>query len=387
VVYDAIIVGAGPAGASAAFWLGEAGKRILVLEKEHLPRYKPCGGGVPKSVFGRFPFDFSPVIEREIGRARFRFRDGREVVTDLPDRPVAMVMRDRFDYHILRHARAEVRDGSPVIALRQDGAGVEVATHSGETFRARYLIGADGANSRVARTVGLRRGKQVGATIEVEVPADDDLLVEYADTALFLLGTPPFGYLWVFPKAEHLSVGIGTFFEKIPVMREILQREMARLGIQVEGAPQRGHPIPIYLRHEPLQQGRVLLAGDAARLVDPLLGEGIRHAVDSGRLAAEAVLADDLPGYTRRVQQEIGADLLWGSRWARLFYNHPEGSFELGVRNPLIIREFLRLLAGQTTYRRMAVRAPLDLLLGLGRRLPLESQVSDSTSLEPGLET
>ena len=126
--YDAIIVGAGPAGASAAFWLGEAGKRVLLLEKERLPRYKPCGGGMPQAVFERFPFDFSPVVEREVRRVRFRFRDGREVATKLPGRPTAMVMRDRFDYHILQHARADVRDGSPVAELQQDDGGVEVAT-------------------------------------------------------------------------------------------------------------------------------------------------------------------------------------------------------------------------------------------------------------------
>jgi len=186
------------------------------------------------------------------------------------------------------------------------------------------------------------------------------------------------GYLWIFPKAEHLSVGIGTFLDKCPVIRETLRREMRRLGIEVEEARQRGHPLPIYVRHEPLRRGRVLLVRDAAGLVDPLLGEGFRHAVDSGRLAAEAVLADALPSYTRRAQREIGTDLLWGLHWARLFYNHPWGSFELAVRNPLFMREFLRLLAGQTTYRQMAAHAPLNLLLGLGRRLPARPQVTRS---------
>lgn len=369
--YDAIIVGTGPAGASVAFWLGEAGKRVLVLEKERLPRYKPCGGGVPKAVFERFPFDFSPVVEREVGWVRLRFRDGREVAAEMPGRPVAMVMRDRFDYHILQHARAEVRDSSPVVAVQQNEAGVEVATRSGETFHARYLIGADGANSRVARSAGLRQDKQMGFAIEVEVPADDALLETYADTALFVFGTPPFGYLWVFPKAEHLSAGIGSFVGRGAEVRETLRKEMARLGVESDGAPQHGHPLPIYLRHEPLHQGRVLLAGDAGGLMDPLLGEGIRHAVDSGQMAAEAVLADDVPGYTRQVHQEIGANLLWGLRWAWPFYNHPRGSFDWAVRNPLFFKEFLRLLAGRTTYRRMAVRALLNLLLGIGRRLPV----------------
>lgn len=369
--YDAIVVGAGPAGSSTAYWLGEAGKRVLVLEKERLPRYKPCGGAVAKVVFDRFPFDLSSVVEREVSRVRFRFRDGREVAVDLPERPLVTVMRDRFDYHILQQASANVRDGCPVVAVQQDEAGVEVVTQAGETFSARYLVGADGANSRVARFAGLRKEKRMGVTIEAEVAADDSLLAEYADTALFLFGASRWGYLWVFPKAEHLSVGIGTFLGKAPTMKETLQQEMGRLGIEVVGARQRGHLLPTYVRHEPLHQGRVLLAGDAAGLVDPLLGEGIRHAVDSGKLAAEAVLAGDLPGYTKQVHREICADFLWGRLWARLFYDHPRWSFELILRNTDFVRDFLRMFAGRTTYRRMALRAPLDLLLRLGRRMPV----------------
>jgi geranylgeranyl reductase family protein len=345
-----------------------------VLEKERLPRYKPCGGGIPGSALDRFPFDLASVVEREVRRVRFRFRDGREVAADLPGRPVMMVMRDRFDVHILQQARADVRDGSPVAQVRQDGAGVEVATRSGETFSAGHLVGADGAYSRVARSVGLRRGKQMGVAIEVEVEVGDGLMEEYADTALFLFGAPPRGYVWIFPKEAHLSVGIGTFAGKSDELRETLRREMGRLGIEVDGVRQRGHLLPVYLRHESLHRGRVLLAGDAAGLVDPLLGEGVRHAVDSGRMAAEAILdpAGDLAGYSRRVHREIGADLRWGRLLARLFYDHPWGSFEFGVRNPLFVKAFTRLFAGQTTYRRMAIGSLARLFLGLGRRLPAE---------------
>jgi flavin-dependent dehydrogenase len=283
-------------------------------------------------------------------------------------------MRDRFDYHILQHARTDVRDGCRMTEVRQDEAGVEVTTRSGETFSARYLVGADGANSRTARVVALRHKRRLGVAIEAEVPVAGDLLEEYSETALFLLGAQHWGYLWVFPKAEHLSVGVGAFVEHASGMKETLRYEMARLGIQMDGASQRGHLLPVYQQHEPLHQGRVLLAGDAAGLVDPLLGEGIRHAVDSGRLAAEAVLADDLAKYTRRVHREIGSGLLWGWLWARLLYNHPWGSFELAVRNPRFIVDFLRMLRGLTTYRQMAARIPLNLLLGIGQRLPTETR-------------
>jgi len=90
--------------------------------------------------------------------------------------------------------------------------------------------------------------------------------------------------------------------------------------------------------------------------------------VDSGRMAAEAVLREDPAGYTSQVQRTLGANLRWGLRWAKVFYYHPKASFELGVRNPLFLEAFLRLFAGRTTYRRMALRAPFDILLGLPRR-------------------
>jgi flavin-dependent dehydrogenase len=212
----------------------------------------------------------------------------------------------------------------------------------------------------------------MGAAIEAEIPVSDSLLAEYAGTALFIFGTPPKGYIWIFPKAGHLSVGIGAFRERVSNMHQILRQEMARLGVEIDGARQRGHPLPIQLRRERLHRGRILLVGDAAGLMDPLLGEGIRHAIDSGKMAAESVLMGDPRSYARRVYSEISRDLLWGRLWARLFYNHPWGSFELAVRNPLFVKEFLRLFAGELSYRRMAARALPNVLLGLSGRLSVE---------------
>jgi len=367
--YDTIVVGAGPAGASAAYWLGEAGQRVLVLEKEPLPRYKACGGAVPQPVFDDFPFDLSSTIERRVRRVRFRYADGRAVGSALTGGAVMMVMRDRFDAAILRRARATVEDGVAMTDLRQDGTGVEVDVTSGKTYRARTVVGADGAHSRVARAVGLRTEKVMGVALEAEVPVDDSLLETYADTAVFIFGASALGYQWVFPKADHLSVGAGQFAADASAMRQKLESQMGRLGITLDGAPQRGHPLPIYRDHERLSEGRVVLVGDAAGLMDPLLGEGIRHAIRSGKLGAQAILAEDLAGYSRVIHREIGQDFRWARLWAHAFFHHPRASFELAVRNRWFVRQFVRLLNGETTYRAMAVGAPLQLALGWPKRL------------------
>ncbi len=378
MTYDVIIVGAGPAGAAAAYWLGEAGWRVLVLEKDELPRYKPCGGGVPRTVFDQFPLDFSTVVESWVQRVRFRYRDGRQVAVSLPHHAVAMVMRDRFDSFLLKHAQADVQDQTCVEGLEQNELGVTATTTSGEAFRGRYLIGADGAHSRVAQLVRLRENRQMGMAVEAEVPAESRLVRAYAGTALFLFGVAPKGYLWIFPKTDHLSLGIGTLQGQIRDMKSILHREMAKLGVQIDDVRLRGHPLPIHVRRELLRRGRVTLVGDAAGLVDPLLGEGIRHAIASARLAAECLSRNHLAAYSQRIHQEIGRDLLWARCAAQVFYRLPGLSFELGVRNPLFIEGFLRILAGETSYRKLVLRALPKTLFGLSKRLSFEHSVNQT---------
>jgi len=212
--------------------------------------------------------------------------------------------------------------------------GVRVTTKDGRVFEARYAIGADGANSVVARSLGLRRGKTTAAAIEVEVPVAPDVLRRFGDAFCFIFGDVPFGYLWIFPKAEHLSVGIGALHPQPGRLQATLKRVMARYGISLDGVAMHGHPIPIYSRKETLATRRVVLVGDAAGLADPVTGEGIRLAIKSGRLAADAILADRLDQYDRMVFRHIGLCHALGMALSWLFYASPRTWFRLGAANP-----------------------------------------------------
>lgn len=366
--FDVIVAGAGAAGAAAAYFLSRAGLRVLVVEKAPLPRYKACGGAIPRQVLEQFPFDFGSVLETVPSRVRLTFPNEMPVSLALPDLPVVMVMRDEFDAFLLARSRAEVLSATAVTRVTESDDRVQIEA-GGRPLTARYLVGADGAASGIARCLGLRRGRTLAGALEAEVPFGGNhvLQQEYGNQAVFALGVVPWGYAWVFPKREHLSVGILQSRQGRIDLRAALRQAMEILDISLDGVKLHGHLLPIYQAppwplwngqpQERLSSRRCLLVGDAAGLVDPLLGEGIRYAITSSRLAARAIAQDDLSGYENAIWKEIGHGLATAGLAASTYYRIPRLSYRLGLQNSAALRHIQGVLCERASY------------VGIGRRV------------------
>jgi geranylgeranyl reductase family protein len=348
--YDVIVVGGGPAGASAAYFLTKGGKRVLVLEKERLPRYKTCGGGLSiRFLREQFPFSFEPVLKTSISSVSYV---NHNLVSTIPLSPgaIGVVMRDELDEYLLSQAGAEVIQGAAVSSVQQLADRVVVETQDGQQYAGAYLVGADGANSMVARSLGLRPRRLMAAAIEAEISVPPEVMQRFERQLVFIMGEINRGYMWIFPKPDHLTIGIGALHPKPGELQNTLKKVMGRYGISVDGNTRlRGHPIPIYTHRERVSSARTLLVGDAAGLVDPFSGEGIRFAIKSGRLAAESILSGRPQGYSKAVQQAIGLNHCLTLLLSILFYFIPDPFVFLGTPNPFSTQGAVDMLADRMT--------------------------------------
>ena len=262
--YDVIVVGAGPAGAILSYELSREGMSVLLLEKEKLPRYKCCAGGVTVRCAALLDFDASDTVEDTIYNARvtYKFKDE---YTGRSERPLAyMVMRSNFDNLLVEKAREKgttVIDECRVMGLRMEDDRVTVMAKRGR-FHARVVAGADGPYSTVARSLGIRVGTDGGlstAAIEAEVAISAAEMEKYRATASLDLGCIPEGYAWTFPKREHLSIGIGCSSSQSKKLKHQFGKFLAtqRLG-DYAITKFSGHLMPTRGVKSPLQQGRVL---------------------------------------------------------------------------------------------------------------------------------
>ena len=347
--FDVLVVGAGPAGSTAAYRLAREGASVLLADRAEFPRDKPCGGGLTMRAVRQLPFSVDPVVEDRSTRVEFGldFRSHFERHTEEP--LVLMTQRSRLDAFLAERAAeagADFRDGAKVTQLELTAAGVQ-ARVNGAKIAANTALGADGANGVTAKTLGLDGERDYGVALEANVPYGVVSRERYQGRLCLELANVPGGYGWVFPKGDHVNVGVGGWEREGPRMREHLARFCREYGIPGDKLEKtRGYRLPLLRPRARLIKDHVALIGDAAGLVDPLSGDGIYEAFLSAKLVAEAILADELGRYEHDLRRALSSQLAaaWGAkvaldRFPRLTY--------AAVRSPYLWKAIVALIGGE----------------------------------------
>lgn len=366
---DVLIVGAGPAGSHLACQLARQGMQVAIIDKAVFPREKVCGGGLSRKALDLLDFDLGPVMHQPISGALIAYRNRDMLTLDVDPAAGCMVTRSEFDHLLLERAGtagARFMPDTGFVDAEETKDDVTVKTTHG-TIRCRILVGADGAASTV-------RARMFGKDVVHYVPALEALLVPSPGTphvlknrALFDFGVIPRGYGWIFPKRDHLNVGVYS-----PEGGSSLHRYLKDFMAQYDCLRQpseiryQGYVIPIRNLRKQFQKGRVWLLGDAAGLAETLFGEGIYFALKSAELAARAIKEEGLRPGSRRYASLLHRELLpelRAARWlATGIYRFPELTFRHLVHNRRVNRDFARIISGELSYRsclmRTAIRFP-----------------------------
>ena len=349
--YDAIVVGAGPAGSTAAYRLACAGANVLLFDRARFPRDKPCGGGVTGRAARLLPFSIEPIVEHVVAAVDLRLRYGRTFARASGEPLVYMTQRKRLDHFLVQkavEAGAELREGVKVSDLEAWPGGVSV-----EGVEAEVVIGADGVNGVTARALGLGGNRVVGVALEGNLSYANMDRSAYEGRLALELGVVPGGYGWVFPKGDHANFGVGGWEEEGPRLRDHLRRLCEAHGLSFDDLEElRGDRLPLREPRSTMACGRALLVGDAAGLIDPVSGDGMFEGFLSSQYAAEAVLhvlqgrAESLDPYGPRLAKRL-ATHLWASWGAKVALDrYPRATFRLATTK-LVWRSVERLVQGE----------------------------------------
>jgi geranylgeranyl reductase family protein len=413
---DVIVAGAGPAGAVAAHTLARAGMRVIIVERYLLPRQKPCGGGISTRVLMRFPW-LEKALERipthPVSSLYLEGPSGGVFRMQSTGPAVLLIRRVEFDYlltSLAREAGAEVLAPAAIAQAAQDEDGVTLRMRDGLELRAPIVIAADGVNSVIARRLGLNPGwptDRLALDMMEETPNALLRTAEPDTLSVFYGYGGAHGYAYIFPKRDHVNVGIGYvlpyFKQRVDITPYDLQQQfvgdLRERGL-MEGASRREHFTPFLIPiGGPLSKtasGRVLLAGDAGGFVNGFSAEGIYYAMVTGELAAKAVLAsrrgtgapaDVSPSrmrgtYVKAWRREIGAELRDSVLIQKYLFSSP-ARMDRVVSGANTRPEFSRILVDYASGRLSYRAARRRLLWFFPRLLPRLARIAWNSRAAP----
>lgn len=327
-----------------------------MFEKASWPRIKPCGGALTVRALGYLPAGYQPWLKSH--PTAWTFCGGLPPVTVARDVPYChTVVRSEFDHWLWREAAlagAKAHEAEPVLGVAQESAEAYRLTTPFGCYRARYLVGADGAKGVVVKQLGFQRPDR-GAAVEVETEVPEAIWDQYRDRCRVDVTGYAWGYAWVIPKDKRLNIGVGSFRPTQLNLRQSLRQYLASLHLNPDLKPL-AHPLPYRWRPALLSRGRALLVGDAAGLMDPFSAEGIIQALDSARRAARAIGEAEregqthIEGYDRDLAREVWPRHREAAMMARVFYTVPGFWSRVFARDQGLIHEYLALAEGRSHY-------------------------------------
>jgi geranylgeranyl reductase family protein len=377
--WDVAVIGAGPAGLAAASAAAAAGARTIVFERAEHPRYKTCGGGLIGASLAAVGREVHWPARDRIDTATFTL-DGQRSFTRQHTEPIlAMVLREEFDDALRLRAvelGATLRQRCTVRAIEAEADGARVRLADGTTVSAQVVVGADGSSGVSARHIGVEFS-QVDLGLEVEVKATAGVQRQWRGRVLLDWGQLPGSYGWVFPKDDRLTVGVIAARGQGSGTKEYLRAFIDRLKLgSCEVIRDSGHLTRCRTSGSDLRKGPVLVAGDAAGLLEPWTREGISFALRSGALAgacaAKAATQEDgeqrdgwLAEYVASVHRDLIPDMDAGRRILAAFSRHP-GAFHAVLATPKGWRAFVKICRSELSFSaaidRRSARAALSFL-------------------------
>ncbi|HEX76299.1 MAG TPA: NAD(P)/FAD-dependent oxidoreductase [Dehalococcoidia bacterium] len=370
--YEVVVVGAGPGGATLAYELAQKGIRVLLLEKDTLPRYKCCAGGVTAKAAKLLNVDINELAEDVVTDVTVNFKGDGNYHGHSNQDLIYTVRRDKFDYALVKQAEAAgavIVQGQEVKQVKSDVRWVKISTPAGD-FRSQFVAGADGANSIVARESGLRANVSYIAGMNTEVVVAKKELAKWRSLIAIDVGFVPKGCGWVFPKLDHLSIGIACLSSEAKSLKRCYREFLNSLNINHYTITKwSGGLIPTCKREAIVSGDRIVLLGDAAGLADPLTGEGIQNALQSAKLAAPVIEECLLNGKARlkNYQQAVDEKIMPEIRIARvlqkMFVRFPEIALKLLNLHEGVWRSCCLLVRGELDYT--AVKSKLGGVRGM----------------------